>query len=109
MFSNGRERALQWLCKPGADTLRGMNPETRIDFTEASHAFLCDEYYMNNFIAFLEANSIFVHSPEQIESATAKKLFLLKLTNESQPLNQQQGDALIAKFLAADEEIKSRK
>ena len=64
---------------------------------------------MNNFIAFLEANSIFVHSPEQIESATAKKLFLLKLTNESQPLNQQQGDALIAKFLAADEEIKSRK
>ena len=64
---------------------------------------------MNNFIAFLEANSICVHSPERIESETAKKLFLLKLTDESQPLNQEQGDALIAKFLAADEEIKSRK
>ena len=86
-----------------------MQPETRIDFTEASQAFLCDEYYMNNFIAFLEAKSILAHSPERIESETAKKPFLLKLTKESQPLNQEQGNALIAKFLAADEEIKARK
>ena len=57
-----------------------MQPETRIDFTEASQAFLCDEYSMKNFIAFLEANSILIHSPERIESETAKKPFLLKLT-----------------------------
>jgi hypothetical protein len=102
-------KASQWLCKPGADSLRAMNPENRIDFTEASRAFRCEEYYLNNFIAFLEANSIFVDSPERVESETAKKLFLLKLANESQPLRQEQGDALIARFLAADDEIKSRK
>ena len=101
--------ALRWLWKPGADTLRDMNPETRIDFLEASRAFRCEEYYTNNFIAFLKASSVFVDSPERIESETAKKLFLLKLTNESQPLQQEQGDALIARFLAADDEIKSRK
>jgi hypothetical protein len=99
----------RWLYTEGADTLRAMDPETRIDFTEASHAFICDEYYMSNFIAFLEANSVFVHPPKRIESVTAKKMFLLKLTNESQPLKQEQGDALIAQFLAADKEIKSRK
>ncbi len=86
-----------------------MNPENRIDFTEASRAFRCEEYYLNNFVAFLEANSIFVDSPERIESETAKKLFLLKLTNDSQPLGQEHGDALIARFLAADEELQSRK
>ena len=46
---------------------------------------------------------------ERIESETAKKPFLLKLTKESQSLNQEQGNAMIAKFLAADEEIKARK
>jgi hypothetical protein len=86
-----------------------MNAQASIDFSEESHAFQCEEYYMNNFIAFLEANSIFVHAPERIESRTAKKLFLLKLTTESQPLNQEQGDGLIAQFLTADEEIKARK
>ena len=100
---------MPWLCKPGADTLHPMNPESRIDFTEASHAFRCEEYYLNNFIAFLEANSIVVGSPERIESETAKKLFLLKLTNESQPIGQEQGDALIARFLAADDELKLHK
>jgi hypothetical protein len=86
-----------------------MNSETRIDFTEASRAFRCEEYYLNNFTAFLEANSTTVDSPERIESVTERKMFTLRMTNESQPLNQEQGDALIARFLAADDEIKSRK
>jgi hypothetical protein len=65
--------------------------------------------FRGDFIAFLEANSVFVHWPQRIESVIEKNLFLLKLTNESQPLNQDQGDALIAQFLAADDENKSRK
>lgn len=35
--------------------------------------------------------------------------YVNQVTKESQPLNQEQGNALIAKFLAADEEIKARK
>ena len=89
-----------------------MNGEERIQFAEASEAFLCDEYYKNNFTAFLHANSIIVESsqrsesPAPPESRDAKKLFVLKLTEESPALQQEIGDALIERFLAADEENK---
>ena len=89
-----------------------MNPEPSIKFTEASQTFQCDEYYRDNFIALLDANSLAVHAPEHIEpvpTATAKKSFLVKLIRGSQPLKQEQGDALIARFLVADDEIKARK
>ena len=85
-----------------------------IQFAEASEAFLCDEYYKNNFTAFLHANSIIVESsqrsesPAPPESRDAKKLFVLKLTEESPALQQEIGDALIERFLAADEENKAQ-
>ena len=89
-----------------------MNGEESIQFAEASEAFLCDEYYKNNFTAFLHANSIIVESsqhsesPAPPESRDAKKLFVLKLTEESPALQQEIGDALIERFLAADKENK---
>jgi hypothetical protein len=86
-----------------------MNPETRIDFKESERAFRCEEYFLNNFIGFLQANSISVDSPERIESVTQRKVFGLRLTRESPQLTQEQGDGLVARFLAADEELKSRK
>jgi hypothetical protein len=63
-----------------------MNGEERIQFAEASQAFLCDEYYKNNFTAFLHANSIIVESSQRPESPAShdardsKKQFVLKLT-----------------------------
>ena len=86
-----------------------MNPETRIDFKESDRAFRCEEYFLNNFIGYLQAQSISVDAPERIESITQRKVFSLRLTKESQSLTQEQGDGLIAQFLAADEELKSRK
>ena len=77
-------------------------------------AFLCDEYYKNNFTAFLHANSIIVESSQRSESPASsdardsKKLFVLKLTEESPALQQEIGDALIDRFLAADEENKAQ-
>ena len=44
-----------------------MNGEESIQFAEASQAFLCDEYYKNNFTAFLHANSIIVESSQRPE------------------------------------------
>ena len=91
-----------------------MNSEERIQFAEASRAFLCDEYYKNNFTAFLHANSIIVESSQRPESPASydardsKKLFVLKLTEESPALQQEIGDALIDRFLAADEENKAQ-
>jgi hypothetical protein len=88
-----------------------MTGEESIQFAEASEAFLCDEYYKNNFTTFLHANSIIVESsqrsesPASPESRDAKKLFVLKLTEESPAALQQEiGDAPIERFLAADEE-----
>lgn len=91
-----------------------MNAENRIEFTEASQAFLCEEYYKNNFTAFLRANSVIVESaqraelPVSPESADSQKLFVLKLAKESQPLRQETADGLIERFLAADEENKAQ-
>ena len=94
-----------------------MNGEKRIQFAEASQAFLCDEYYKNNFTAFLRANSVIVESaqrsassasPEFPESSDSDKLFVLKVTEESPALKQGIGDALIERFLAADEENKAQ-
>jgi hypothetical protein len=91
-----------------------MNGEKRIQFAEASQAFLCDEYYRNNFTAFLHANSLIVESAERSEfSATpgfsdSEKLSVLKLTKESPALKQEIGDGLIERFLAADEENKAQ-
>ena len=89
--------------------VQAMSPENRIEFAETSQKFLCEEYYMHNFTAFLNANSVNVDSPERFESADptiTKKLFFLELTKESQPLKQEQGDMLIRTFLAADDETK---
>jgi hypothetical protein len=88
-----------------------MNAEKPIRFTQASQAFLCDDYHRKNFTAFLRANSVIVDSSQRPEPSTptgSEKLFLLKLTEESQPLQQAEGDALIARFLTADEENKAR-
>ena len=88
-----------------------MNAEKRIRFTEASQAFLCHEYYKNNFTGFLRANAVIVSAsqrPEPSGAVVAEKLVLLKLTEESPPLKQEEGDALIARFLAADEENKAQ-
>jgi hypothetical protein len=89
-----------------------MNSDLPIAFQEGSQAFACDQYYANNFIAFLEANAVYVESPEAIEPAktiTGEKQLSLKLTNESPRLDQESGDALISRFLAADHEIKAQK
>jgi hypothetical protein len=91
-----------------------MNDEKRIQFDEGSQAFLCEEYYKNNFTAFLRANSIIVESsqrsesPASPESPDSRKLFVLKLTEESPGLKQEIGDGLIERFLAADEENKAQ-
>jgi hypothetical protein len=91
-----------------------MNGEKRIQFAEASQAFLCHEYYRNNFTAFLHANSLIVEPAERSEwSATlgfpdSEKLSVLKLTKESPPLQQEIGDGLIERFLAADEVNKAQ-
>ena len=91
-----------------------MNGEKRIQFAEASQEFLCDEYYKSNFTAYLRANSVIVESSQRSESPAslgsrdAKKLFVLKLTEESPTLRQEIGDGLIDRFLAADEENKAQ-
>ncbi|HEY6676916.1 MAG TPA: hypothetical protein VIZ87_09025 [Terrimicrobium sp.] len=91
-----------------------MNGEKRIQFAGASRAFLCDEYYKNNFTAFLRANSVIVELAERsewpafLESPDSEKLSVLKLTRESPALKQEIGDALIERFLAADEENKAQ-
>ncbi len=88
-----------------------MNTEHRIEFVEASQAFLCDEYYKNNFTAFLHAKSVIVDSSERYEPPEfegPQNLFLLKLEEGSQPLKQEQADALIELFLAADAENKAQ-
>ena len=92
-----------------------MNGEKRIQFAEASQAFLCDEYYRNNFTAFLRANSVIVEVAERsawpavLESSDSdEKLSVLKLTKESPPLRQEIADGLIEQFLAADVENKAQ-
>jgi hypothetical protein len=91
-----------------------MNGEKRIQFAEASQAFRCDEYYTNNFTAFLRANSVIVELAERSEwpaspkSPDSEKLSVLKLTQESPALKREIGDALIERFLAADEENKAQ-
>jgi hypothetical protein len=85
-----------------------MNAEKRIHFDEASQTFLCDEYYKNNFTAYLHANSVIVESSQRSEAPASpefpdsEKLFVLKLTKESSALQQEIGDALIERFLTAD-------
>jgi hypothetical protein len=67
------------------------------------------EYYMHNFSAFLNANALNVRPPERLESTdpnATRKLFSLELSKESQPLKQEEADALIAQFLAADDRRK---
>lgn len=88
-----------------------MNGEKRIQFDEASQTFVCEEYYKNNFTGYLRANQIIVESSqssESRESADSKKLFVLKVTAESPALEQEIGDGLIERFLAADEENKAK-
>ena len=91
-----------------------MNGEKRIQFAEATQAFLCDEYYRNNFTAYLHANSVIVESsqrtefPASLEFPDSEKLFVLKLTEESPAFEQEIGDALIERFLAADAENKAQ-
>ncbi len=91
-----------------------MNGEKRIQFAEATQAFLCEEYYRNNFTAYLRANSLIVESSQRVESPTslespdAEKLSVLKLTEESPALEQEIGDGLIERFLAADAENKAQ-
>jgi hypothetical protein len=85
-----------------------MNGGKRIQFDEASRTFVCEEYYKNNFTAYLRANSIIVESSQRSESpesparTDSRKLFVLKLTKESPDLEQAIGDGLIERFLAAD-------
>jgi hypothetical protein len=91
-----------------------MNGKKRIEFAEATQAFLCDEYYRNNFTAYLHANSIIVESSQRVESPASpkspdsEKLSVLKLTEESPALQQEIADALIERFLAADAENKAQ-
>jgi hypothetical protein len=91
-----------------------MNGKKRIQFDEGSQTFLCEEYYKNNFTAYLRANSVIVESSQRSESpqsatpTDSKKLFVLKLTEESVALEQDIGDGLIERFLAADEENKAK-
>jgi hypothetical protein len=88
-----------------------MNSEQPIAFTETSQTFVCDQYYADNFRAFLQARSLSVQSPEEGEpkSITGEKRLLLRIAKGSQHLKQEQGNALISQFLAADAEIKSQK
>ena len=86
-----------------------MSQKNPIEFAEASQKFLCEEYYMHNFGAFLHANSVNVDSPERFESADptiTKKLFFLEVKKESKPVMQERANTLIATFLAADAESK---
>jgi hypothetical protein len=88
-----------------------MNDQTRIQYDEASRTFLCEEYYQNNFTAYLRANQLIVESSERSESPEtedAQNLFVLKLTEESPALEQEIGDRLIERFLAADEVNKAQ-
>ena len=91
-----------------------MNGEKRIQFAEASQAFLCDEYYRNNFTAFLHANSVNVELAERSawsaspESPDFDKLSVLKVTEEAPALKQEIGDGLIERFLAADKVNKAQ-
>ena len=90
-----------------------MNGEKRIQFDEASQTFLCEEYYKSNFTGYLRANQVIVESSQRSASAASstpadsKKIFALKLTAESPTLEQEIGDGLIERFLAADEENKA--
>jgi hypothetical protein len=94
--------------------LESMNGEKRIQFAEEFQAFLCDEYYRNNFTAFLHANSISVEVAERSdwpvipESWNSEQLSILKITKESPALKQEIADGLIGRFLAADEENKAQ-
>jgi hypothetical protein len=88
-----------------------MNDQTRIQYDEASRTFLCEEYYKNNFTAYLRANQLIVESSERSESPEtedAQNLFVLKLTEESPALEQEIGDRLIERFLDADEVNKAQ-
>jgi hypothetical protein len=83
-----------------------MNDQTGIQYDEASRTFLCEEYYKNNFTAYLHANQLIVEASERseaLESLDSQKLSVLKLTEESPALEQEIGDALIERFLVADE------
>ena len=90
-----------------------MNGEKLIQFDEASQTFLCEEYYKNNFTAYLRANSVIVESSQRSESPgspaslDSKTLFALKVAKESPALEQEIGDGLISRFLAADAENKA--
>ncbi|HEY5769689.1 MAG TPA: hypothetical protein VIS71_07585 [Terrimicrobium sp.] len=86
-----------------------MSEKNPIEFAEASQKFLCEEYYMHNFGAFLHANGIEVESPEPFEPGgvtTTKELFSLEVKKESKPVTQERANTLIATFLAADAESK---
>ena len=91
-----------------------MKGRKRIQFAEATQAFLCEEYYRNNFTAYLHANSNIVEPvelsewPVPPESSDSEKLSVLKLTKQSPSLEQEIGDGLIERFLAADEENKAQ-
>jgi hypothetical protein len=83
-----------------------MNPNNSVAFDEASQAFTCDRHYANNFAAFLDVNSLYVESPgdiEPVKTITGEKRALLE------PLDRKLADALIARFLAADDKIKARR
>jgi hypothetical protein len=89
-----------------------MNPKQPITFDEGSQTFSCDQYYANNFVAFLEANAMRVNTPREIgttASPTKGKRLPLRLTDDSPRLDQKLGDAFISRFLAADDQIKRRK
>ena len=61
--------------------LKNMSEKNPIEFAEASQKFLCEEYYMHNFGAFLHANGIDVESPEPFESGdvTTTKEYMRRL------------------------------
>jgi hypothetical protein len=90
-----------------------MKGEQRIQFDEASRTFLCEEYYKNNFTAYLRANQVIVEASQRSDVTgspapkDAKKVFVLKMTEESPALEQEIGDGLIERFLAADEKNKA--
>ena len=91
--------------------LKNMNGQKRIQFDEASQTFLCEEYYKNNFTAYLRANKLIVESSQHSESSEtqdSQNLFVLKMMAESPALEQEIGDGLIERFLAADEENKAQ-
>ena len=91
-----------------------MNGEKRIQFAEASQAFLCDEYSgTTSRRSFMRTRSLSNWRnaptwPASPESPDSEKLSVLKLTKESPALKQEIGDGLIERFLAADKENKAQ-